>query len=182
MTDEREEFFGPCRETLAHRSNARASLFLIVPFGIFMSSMRFWGTAPTQSGALHVVMYLLSPLIGLVIIGYAIRIAILGFREAAVARPDSVWYILTDTGVTFPDTATINRFMAWSAITRLETIGGSPPVLRISGRPPAAKIDRSFKLRADLRNADGATFGDRMRAWYAAKAAGRTSAEAVERV
>jgi len=176
MSDTREEFLGPSRESAAHRSDGRASLLMIVPFGLFLASMRFWGITPGNMSAMHVVVYWLSPLIGLVFIGYGIRGALRGFREAAVARPDSVWYVISDTGVTYPDTAAHNRFMAWSAMERLEAIDGAPPMLRMTGRPPEAKINRSFSLRADLRNAEGAAFGDRMRAWYDEMAAGRSPA------
>lgn len=167
--DQPEEFFGPNRVTQQHRQNARVAYFAIVPFGIFFSLM--WFMAPPGSrDTIMAFAFLLSPVIGLFIIGYGIRTGLASSREAAMPRPDSVWYVLNDEGVQFPDTPTVDRFMPWLGMQKVESIGGSPPKVVMTGRPPGAAIDRTFKLRADIRGKDGASFGDRIKAWFDAKA------------
>jgi len=171
--DAREDFLGPSRVTAAARRNGWLSALVIVPFGLFMSLM--WLGDPPQVTAMHTFVFILSPLIGLAIIVYGIRGAVQNFRQASAAEPDGVWYTLTDAGLTLPDSVEYDRSVPWSGMLKLEDIGGSPPELKLTCRPEGAKIDRSFRLRADLRNKDGATFGDRMRVWFDGKVAGSAS-------
>lgn len=102
--------------------------------------------------------------------------------KAAPTPPDVTWYALSDDGLTILTDTKVEigdagLVVPWAAMHTLTPVEGASPHLRLKYRLPKTPTPAIALLSTDRRRSDGTPFGDRMQAWFDARAAATPSAQ-----
>lgn len=169
---QREEFFVPGRSAEQARTDAWGELIFKGPLGLAIGSMWWWGEPDFGLGhEVYLAAYLISPLIGVALIVWAIVVARRNFHAAGQPVVDKLAYVLDPRGIHLHDYGA-PALMPWATLSDVIANPKIPAQLTLVHRPEGGKVNERRVVSAAAFSHEGGTLEQRLPLWRAAIAAG----------
>ena len=172
--NQREEFFLPGRSAEQARLDGWSELLAKGLLGLAIGSMWWWIDASAPSSDIQPVYQLgvlLSPLIGLALIVWAIVLARRNFHEATLPVVDKLAYVLDPKGIQLHYSGA-PAMMPWETLSDVTSNPKHPEQLTLVHRPEGSKANERRVINGGAHSLAGATLAERLPKWRDAMAAG----------